>query len=450
MFSKFTNVLPVDDDVVALYHSLNLKTVFMSKSFLQEPAMLSTCSDKLQATGMVIQDRKDDEDLLAKTVGSLMSTPSVPSVMYLLLTDACNLACEYCFVENQIPNNQRRIHMKEKIAKKAIDFFVSSFSRYPEHFDKKKTIIFYGGEPLMNKDVFIETVRYIAKLKKKGILPSSLSMSLLSNGLYFTPELIDFVHEHEINVSISVDGDEVATNLHRRNLAGEPVFDRIMNTVKLLQDAKISFGVSCTINEETLKDKEKTIDFLVNSLKIKSLGFNILARGHSIKLEKDYESRAANFILESYEVFRQKGIYEDRIMRKVNSFTNQRIHPYDCAAAGGRQIVIAPDGHVGICQGYIGSRKHFVGTVFDKDLIVEKTPTYKTWKGRSPLLMSQCQSCIALGICGGGCPCDAEISKGSLWELDERFCVHAKMTTEWLIRDLWSSVKNKTNKSFAV
>lgn len=424
--------------------------VFVSRTLLPKLLKSPKGDIRLQSAGVVVKSHKEDDELLKNTVKSLMSAPSVPSVMYLLLTDACNLACEYCFVENQIPNNQRRIHMDEKTAKRAIDFFVSSSARYPEHLNKKKTIIFYGGEPLMNKDVFIEAVRYIVKLKKSGDLSSSLSMSLLSNGLYFTPELIDFVREHKVNVSISIDGDEVATNLHRRGHAGEPVFDRIMKTIRLLQDAKISFGVSCTINEETLKDKEKTIDFIVNELEVKGLGFNILARGHSIELEQDYESRAANFILEAYEVFRQKGIYEDRIMRKVNSFTNQRIHPYDCAAAGGRQIVIAPDGHVGICQGYIGSRKHFVGTIFDKDLVAEETPTYKAWKGRTPLLMPQCQPCIALGICGGGCPCDAEISKGSLWELDERFCVHAKMTTEWLIKDLWSSVKDKTSKPFTV
>jgi len=130
-------------------------------------------------------------------------------------------------------------------------------------------------------------------------------------------------------------------------------------------------------------------------------------------------------------------------MRKVNSFSSQKIHPYDCAASGSRQIVIAPDGQVGICHGYIGSRKHFVGTVFDNDLIVEDTLTYKDWKKRSPITMKQCQSCVALGTCGGGCPCDAEISKGSIWELDERFCVHAKMTIDWIIKDLWSRVKDK-------
>lgn len=48
----------------------------------------------------------------------------------------------------------------------------------------------------------------------------------------------------------------------------------------------------------------------------------------------------------------------------------------------------------------------------------------------------QCKNCPALGICGGGCPFQAEIEKGSIWDLDERFCIHAKLTLEWLIWDL--------------
>ena len=49
---------------------------------------------------------------------------------------------------------------------------------------------------------------------------------------------------------------------------------------------------------------------------------------------------------------------------------------------------------------------------------------------------------MALGICGGGCPFQAEITTGSIWGLDERFCVHAKMTLEWLIWDLYSQMKS--------
>jgi len=444
--SRFAHVIPVDEDITALYHSLNIKTVFVSSKLLNQIENFDKTDiygDKLYRSGILVDSSSEDDNLSGKMVESLLSLPSSVSVMYLLLTDACNLACDYCFIENQIPKEQNRIFMSTEIVKKSVDFFTKAINRHPNYFEKKKTIIFYGGEPLMNKNVFMEAVKYITELKHEGVLPKLLSVNLVSNGLFFTSELVDFVSEHKVNVSISIDGDKASTNLHRRDFCGEPVFDRVMGKLKLFKDRNMPVGISCTINEETIKNQKETIEFLISKIGVKGLGFNILARGHSIKLTGSYEKRAAEFIINAYKVFREKGVFEDRIMRKVNSFSSQKIHPYDCAASGSRQIVIAPDGQVGICHGYIGSRKHFVGTVFDNDLIVEDTLTYKDWKKRSPITMKQCQSCVALGTCGGGCPCDAEISKGSIWELDERFCVHAKMTIDWIIKDLWSRVKDK-------
>jgi uncharacterized protein len=55
--------------------------------------------------------------------------------------------------------------------------------------------------------------------------------------------------------------------------------------------------------------------------------------------------------------------------------------------------------------------------------------------------MNQCQDCPALGICGGGCPHNADRTKGSIFELDERFCVHANTVLEWLIWDLYNSAR---------
>jgi len=79
--------------------------------------------------------------------------------------------------------------------------------------------------------------------------------------------------------------------------------------------------------------------------------------------------------------------------------------------------------------------------VYDDDFDIGEDPDYKEWSMRSPLNMPQCQKCPALGICGGGCPFQSEIEKGSIWALDDRFCVHAKMTLEWLIWDLFDQIK---------
>jgi len=49
--------------------------------------------------------------------------------------------------------------------------------------------------------------------------------------------------------------------------------------------------------------------------------------------------------------------------------------------------------------------------------------------------MPQCFGCEAIGLCGGGCPINAELNFGSIWALDTRFCIHTKSTLEWMIWD---------------
>lgn len=109
----------------------------------------------------------------------------------------------------------------------------------------------------------------------------------------------------------------------------------------------------------------------------------------------------------------------------------------------GGQIVIAPDGHVGICHGYLGSRKYFVTNVNNMKFDPQSDPVFMEWSRRSPLNMDICRDCPALGICGGGCPLNADYEKGSIWEIDKRFCVHCKATIEWLIWDLYKQMSIK-------
>jgi len=48
-------------------------------------------------------------------------------------------------------------------------------------------INFYGGEPLLNKEVLIKSLEYIDSLQSHGILPSDLRISLVTIG--FNPLL---------------------------------------------------------------------------------------------------------------------------------------------------------------------------------------------------------------------------------------------------------------------
>lgn len=74
---------------------------------------------------------------------------------------------------------------------------------------------------------------------------------------------------------------------------------------------------------------------------------------------------------------------------------------------------------------------------------MRKDPTFGEWNLRTPLRMSQCLNCMALGVCGGGCALNAKANGGSIWDLNERFCIHSKKTLEFLIWDLFDTIVKK-------
>ena len=167
----------------------------------------------------------------------------------------------------------------------------------------------------------------------------------------------------------------------------------------------------------------------------------------------DYNKKASRFIIEMFKELRQKGVYEDRMMRKVKTFQNSFDAPCpwfsDCGATAGGQIVIAPDGAVGICHGCLWDRKYFVSSVDDDSFDARTNPTYKEWSQLTPINRNECENCAALGICGGGCPINAMNSKkgNTIHSMDERFCIHSKMTLEFLIKDLYKNINTLKRNS---
>ena len=133
----------------------------------------------------------------------------------------------------------------------------------------------------------------------------------------------------------------------------------------------VEVSLSVTLSEETIKDT-KNILKLVDNYGIKSFGFNIMMSDENFVLPQEYNEKAAQFIIDEFVELRKRGIYEDRIMRKLKSFSKAQIYFSDCAATSGGQIVIAPNGQVGICHGCLHNKQYFVSNVDDANFNASK------------------------------------------------------------------------------
>lgn len=457
--SRYAHVFDLDD-AVALYHSLRMKPVYLKKDSyegLQAWLVSPFCDDYENAPDSIKNEvaelakykilnhsEEDDEKVLQFVKGRIPS-PSI-NVCYMITSEQCNLACKYCFLGNNDREKRSNFvleNMTRETADKAIDFFVKQI-KYSglDNENNKPVIIFYGGEPLVNYDVLVYIAEKVNSLRDKEICLKNAELSMVSNGLLLTEERALRLKELGVSIAISVDGFTAEANAMRVDVAGNNVFSRILNTLDMCKRIGVDVSLSVTLSEETIKNTKDILE-LVDKYGVRSFGFNIMMSDENFVVPQEYNEKASQFIIDEFIELRKRGIYEDRIMRKLKAFSKSQIYFSDCAATGGGQIVIAPNGQVGICHGCLHNKQYFVSNVDDVNFDATKDKDFVEWSQLTPINKDECQDCPALGICGGGCPINAmHLKKGNtIHDLDERFCTHSKLTLEFLIKDLYRIIK---------
>lgn len=103
------------------------------------------------------------------------------------LTDACNLRCTYCYVR------QDTHAMTPDTAKAAIDLAAAD----PGHHG----IIFFGGEPLLQRQLIYDTVYYAEALG----LPGKFHYKITTNGTLLDQEFLEFSKQHQVFIALSHD-----------------------------------------------------------------------------------------------------------------------------------------------------------------------------------------------------------------------------------------------------
>lgn len=437
------------DGVTALFHSLTHQVLYFPTGLpvpviggesIASDILTADIIQKLVGKGFLVSSKYEEQGVLDQIREQFLAAPSY-GILYLLLTDACNLRCEYCVIEGTMPPGHTFTSMSEEVAFRGIDLFVQLWSCSTSMVSQDKrsaTIIFYGGEPLMNKKVFLAAVNRIGDMKKQGLLPARARISLITNGTILDDDLMRCFLEHDVSVSFSIDGPQEIHDANRVTVDGNGTFKQAKKSLMRCKEVGVNVSISCTISPANIDNLPQIMEWFVDELGVTGMGLNLLLdRPGYLRMDPlEYAVLATRQIIKGYEVARRRGIYEDRMMRKIEAFVLKKLHLVDCGGCGG-QIVVTPDGLIGPCHMYMPTRKHFPTTVWDADYDFFGSDLFLKWTRRSPINMPGCWDCPALGSCGGGCLYNADMRCSNMWQPDPGFCIHSKMILEWLIWDLF-------------
>ncbi|NMB66437.1 SPASM domain-containing protein [Candidatus Woesearchaeota archaeon] len=339
-------------------------------------------------------------------------------LMYLLINQNCNLRCDYCF-EN-LKENHSYFQMPLETARNSIDFFLKSSS--PE-----RKIIFYGGEPLMNKKTFLGAVKYIRDKEE-----DKTKISVVTNGTFVDNQLVNFLKGQNVDIAISIDGPKNIHDSARRYLSGEGSFENVIKSFYLLKEEGIIPSISCTIGEHNVNELEEVATFFANELKPLSVGFNIMI---GEKSTENFVKKASSNLFKAYKILKESGIYEDRVMRRLESIFNGKFYLKECAAYG-NQIAVRYDGKIGPCHAFCSKGDYFFGNINDPNFKLNSN-IFHDWTNRNQIYNETCRKCPFVLLCGGGCAHNSKVEFEDINEIDKNICVHTKMLVDWVMEELW-------------
>jgi uncharacterized protein len=156
--------------------------------------------------------------------------------VWLHVTNACNLACPYCYV------HKSRDAMDEATAVETVDALVRSAV---EHGFSSLRLKYAGGEASLNPAVLFALHDHaVARCGEAGL---ALTAVLLSNGVAISARLARELAEREIAVMVSLDGIGAAHDAQRPTVGGRPSFTMVERSIDRLRAAGVAPHLSITI-----------------------------------------------------------------------------------------------------------------------------------------------------------------------------------------------------------
>lgn len=304
------------------------------------------------------------------------------------ITSGCNMSCTYCYS----PPIKRQ-DMSRETAFNSIDFVAS---QYPTN----TGIVFFGGEPLLNKDLIKESIIY-AKTKS-----NYYHYKVTTNGLLLDEEFLLFANAEKLQISMSMDGHEKAHDTFRRRLDGSPTFSVLEKKMELLLDFQPYAKCLMTVSPETVSYYSDSVEYLFNK-GFKYLIVSLNYAGNWTEKMLHELKRQYTKISSLYEalIMKEKKFYFSPFEMKLASHIRQNnFECYQCHLAQ-KQISVAPDGRIYPCVQFvkdgISNIEYAIGSVLEG---IDETLQNRMYE-ESKKQDINCMECDYNARCNNKCSC---------------------------------------------
>lgn len=388
------------------------------------PIEIKTCYEEIiELYNEKILFSDDDYEKYSK-----YSVASPVKAMCLLISQDCNLRCEYCFASTGDFGLGRKL-MDFETGKKAIDFLLKNSG------DRENLELdFFGGEPLMNFDVVKQIVVY-ARSKEKEY-NKNFRFTVTTNGILLDDDKIDFINKEMSNVVLSIDGRKEVNDNVRKRLDGTGCYDKIIERFKVLVDKRQhqNYYVRGTFTKYNL-------DFAKDVFHLYEQGFDQISVEPVVseaKMPYAITERDLPKVFSEYEKLSEQIIESDKNGKHFNFFhfmldldqgpcAIKRLRGCGC---GNEYVAINPDGDIYPCHQFVGIEEWKMGNLMDGTFDTQKK---KYFADAHIYSKPDCRKCWARFYCSGGCNANNFIYTGNVLTSHKLSCEIEKKRLECAI-----------------
>ncbi len=354
--------------------------------------------------------------------------------LVLNVTNQCNLACTYCyeFGSDKIATPQGKPkYMTIDTAKASVDFLLdSSGNREAVH------ITFFGGETLMNFKLLREVVLYAnGAAAARG---RRITFSLTTNATLLTDEIIDFLSDNAIGVTVSMDGPPELQDKHRVYKNGKGSYAVIEPRLRALIARHKTRAITARVTlTEGVTDVVRIYRHLKDDLGFHEVGFAPVTNSGDRNYSLDGD--AMEGVLADFHTLADEWL-EYALRGQMHGFTNvsetigeliqgtNKSHP--CGAGLGL-LGVSPSGDLSPCHRFTDADTHSLGNL-ETGIDKAKRADFLT-RGHVEAKY-ECQSCWARPLCAGGCHHEAFVRYGDTGHANLHYCDWIRQWTDTCLK----------------
>lgn len=419
--SIFGNLLKINKEMYKyLFYSQNFSEEELLKYFSVEDFIF------LKNNYFLTKNNFDEQALIDEKIElrkKLLESGKEFDKLQLIMTNACNFKCKYCFCE-QFTKEKNNTTMSFETASLSI---LNAIKILKTNNKKDLYVSFFGGEPSLNLDVIQEILLRF----QNQYLDINIFYEYTSNGSIMNDYIATLFKKYSVVVTFSIDYLEKETLSYRADSVNHFKWEYIEKNIKLLYKKNVELEISSVLSEETINKNFINLVNILSKYNIKRI-YLILSFGKEF-YRKYSPDEISKKVYEYYIYCLSKGIslegyWNESFSLIIDSDRLRKQEAYKTCPSIGKMLSIEPNGNIFSCK----TTNKILGNIHDLEKVF-KNKNYLYYGMRAYINAEKCKGCEIQGFCSGNCTGANENNFGTIYEVDPLFCETMKKIIDSLL-----------------